>query len=325
MTPRYDYLSTVPDISLLEESAARDGARPEFSVVIPVFNEGAVIGDIVANVRETLGLSAEIIVVDDGSSDLTRMEAERAGAKVVALPVNGGNGAAIKTGIRHATGEIICFMDGDGQHTSDDLLKLIEHAGTYDMVVGARSSNGQASLLRRVANSFWNRLASWMTDRKVEDLTSGFRVVRRTVAQEFLPLLPNGFSYPTTITLSSMRAGYSVRYVPIDVQKRVGKSKIRIFRDGAKFFIIMFKITTLFSPIKIFLPLAAIPTIGAFVAAGLSLFGSVNGWTMATILFTSAMSLTGLGLISEQICAMRFERLNVMAETRALRMEGVER
>ncbi len=325
MTPRYDYLAPVPDISLLDESMNPSGARPEFSIVIPAFNEADAIGDVVANVRETLGASAEIIVVDDGSSDLTRMEAERAGAKVVALPVNGGNGAAIKTGIRNATGEFICFMDGDGQHTSEDVLKLIEHAGPFDMVVGARNAKGQASFLRKVANRFWNRLASWMTGRKVEDLTSGFRVVRRTVAEEFLPLLPNGFSYPTTITLSSMRAGYAVKYVPIDVRKRVGKSKIRIFRDGAKFFIIMFKITTLYSPIKIFLPLAGLPFVGAFAAAGASIFGMANGWVIATILFTSALSLTGLGLVSEQICAMRFERLTVMAESRRLRMSEVAR
>ncbi len=313
MTPRYDYLTAAPDISEMSVPTT-----PAYTVVIPAFNEAEAIGDVVANVREAMAADTEIIVVDDGSSDLTRIEAERAGARVVPLPVNGGNGAAIKAGIRHAQGEFICFMDGDGQHTADDLLKLLEHAGTYDMVVGARSARGQASFLRRVANSFWNRLASWMTDRKVEDLTSGFRVVRRTVAEEFLPLLPNGFSYPTTITLSSMRAGYAVRYVPIEARKRLGSSKIRLFRDGAKFFIIMFKITTLFSPIKIFLPLASLPLLGAIAAGVVSVLGMGAAWTIASVLFTSSLSLMGLGLVSEQICAMRFERLGMAQETRML-------
>lgn len=317
MTPRYGFDATV------EQASVSSLPAPSFSIVIPAFNEADAIGDVVANVREALGAGTEVIVVDDGSSDMTRIEAERAGARVVALPVNGGNGAAVKAGIRAATGEFIAFMDGDGQHTSEDLVKLMDHAGEYDMVVGARTRDGQASFLRRLANGFWNRLASWMTDRKVEDLTSGFRVVRRSVALEFLPLLPNGFSYPTTITLSSMRAGYAVKYVPIQARKRIGKSKIRLFRDGTKFFIIMFKITTLFSPIKIFLPLAALPGLGTVGSIAAAIAGVPSMWTIAAILGTAAMSMVGLGLISEQICAMRFERLSLDAGARQADIRGI--
>lgn len=282
---------------------------PDVTVVIPAFNEGAVIGDVVRDVRQTLGASCEVIVVNDGSTDDTAIAAESAGARVVPRPRNGGNGSALKAGIRAARGEFICFMDGDGQHKAADLVRLLEQAGPYDMVVGARDSSTHASFARRMANGFYNRLASYMTGQKVKDLTSGFRVIRRSVAEEFLPLMPNGFSSPTTLTLSSMRAGYSVLYVPFKARKRVGSSKIKMLRDGGKFVIIMFKITTLFSPLKVFLPLALIPAAAMCAVLGLSFAGVARLWTCAALLGTSTLLTAGLGLVSEQICAMRFERL----------------
>lgn len=291
--------------------------RTSLTVVIPAYNEGTAIGRVVSGVREALG-EVEVVVVDDGSSDATALEAEYAGATVVRKPVNGGNGSAIKAGIRAASGDFILFMDGDGQHGADDIRALLAHVPDFDMVVGARDSGTQASLARRIANAVYNRLASWMTGHNIEDLTSGFRVVRRSVAREFAHLLPNGFSYPTTITISALRAGYAVKYVPFKARRRTGKSHIKLLSDGAKFFIIIFKIITLFSPIKVFLPLvgaAFLATLGCILA---SLVGA-QVWTPAAVFFSGGLSLLGLGLVSEQICAMRFERVNLAVESQAAR------
>jgi glycosyltransferase involved in cell wall biosynthesis len=286
---------------------------PSVTVVIPAFNEAAVIAEVIADLRDTLGQNADIVVVDDGSSDGTVLKAIEAGARVVSAPYNTGNGAAVKSGIRAATGEFVAIMDGDGQHKASDLLKLLDFAGPYDMVVGARDPKTQASSLRRLANAFYNKLASYMTGRKIDDLTSGMRVIRRSIAREFLPLLPNGFSTPTTLTMSCLRSGYSVLYVPFEAHKRVGQSKIRMFSDGVKFLTIIFKISTLFSPLKVFLPVASVPAAGAFTAFVASLLGA-SMWSLAIFLCMSAVMILGLGLVSEQICAMRFERINSQAE-----------
>jgi len=279
------------------------------SIVLPAKNESAAIGATIAGIRQLYpnGAAVEVLVINDGSTDNTAAVAEQAGAKVVSHPYSKGNGAAIKTGARAATGTVIVFMDADGQHNPADIprmLALIDQG--HDMVVGARQKGSQASIGRGFANGLYNRLASWMTGHRVEDLTSGFRAARTSKFREFLYLLPNGFSYPTTSTMAFFRAGYSVAYVPIHAAKRIGKSHIRLLRDGARFFLIIFKIGTLFSPLKIFAPVA------------LGMFGVASawyGWTwwhqsrftnMSALLYTGSVMVFLMGLISEQITALMY-------------------
>ncbi|MDL5030905.1 glycosyltransferase family 2 protein [Pelomonas sp. APW6] len=276
------------------------------SVVLPAKNEAAAVGATVARLRALLP-EAEVVVVNDGSSDATAVVATEAGARVVSHPYSKGNGAAIKTGARAAGGDVIVFMDADGQHDPADiprLLALIE-AG-HDLVVGARQKGSQASVGRGLANGFYNRLASWMTGHRVEDLTSGFRAVRADKFREFLYLLPNGFSYPTTSTMAFFRAGYSVAYVPIHAARRIGQSHIRLLRDGTRFLLIIFKIGTLFSPLKIFAPIALVL---------FSLASFWYGWTwvhtgrftnMSALLYTGSVMVFLMGLISEQITALMY-------------------
>jgi glycosyltransferase involved in cell wall biosynthesis len=204
--------------------------------------------------------TAELVVVDDGSTDATAQVAADAGARVVRHPYSMGNGAAIKSGARAAKGEILVFMDADGQHSPEDIAPLLARLDEgFDMVVGARQSGSQANLGRGLANGFYNRFASLMVGQRIEDLTSGFRAVRADKFREFLYLFPNGFSYPTTVTMSFFRAGYPVAYVPIHAGKRIGKSHLRPIRDGIRFLLIIFKVGTLYSPLKIFLPIATDP------------------------------------------------------------------
>lgn len=277
------------------------------SIVLPAKNESAAIGDTVCSIAR-LYPQAEVIVVNDGSTDGTAEVATAAGARVVHHPYSKGNGAAIKTGARAATGEIIVFMDADGQHSPTDISRLLEKLNEgHDMAVGARQKGSQASVGRGVANGLYNRLASWMTGHKVEDLTSGFRAVRANKFREFLYLLPNGFSYPTTSTMAFFRAGYSVAYIPIHAARRIGKSHIRLLRDGSRFFLIIFKVGTLFSPLKIFAPVA------------LGMFGLASawyGWTwwhqnrftnMSALLYTGSVMVFLMGLISEQITALMYK------------------
>lgn len=279
----------------------------KISIVLPAKNESAAIGQTLQKLRMQCA-SAEIIVVNDGSSDDTASVASAAGARVLHHPYSKGNGAAIKTGARAATGEVIVFMDADGQHDPADIPRLLDTLQQgYDMVVGARQKGSQASVGRGLANGFYNRLASWMTGHNVEDLTSGFRAVRADKFREFLYLLPNGFSYPTTSTMAFFRAGYAVAYVPIHAAKRIGKSHIRLLRDGTRFLLIIFKIGTLFSPLKIFAP----------VALAMFLMGSGwYGWTwwhegrftnMSTLLYTGSVVVFLMGLISEQITALMYK------------------
>ena len=278
----------------------------KISIVLPAKNESAAIGQTLQKLRMQCA-SAEIIVVNDGSSDDTASVASAAGARVLHHPYSKGNGAAIKTGARAATGEVIVFMDADGQHDPADIPRLLDTLQQgYDMVVGARQKGSQASVGRGLANGFYNRLASWMTGHNVEDLTSGFRAVRADKFREFLYLLPNGFSYPTTSTMAFFRAGYAVAYVPIHAAKRIGKSHIRLLRDGTRFLLIIFKIGTLFSPLKIFAP----------VALAMFLMGSGwYGWTwwhegrftnMSTLLYTGSVVVFLMGLFSEQITALMY-------------------
>ncbi len=249
------------------EAPGKQTAAPAVSVVIPAYNEKEGIATVVTNIQHVMDLTNrpyEIIVVDDGSGDGTAERARGAGARVMSHPYNIGNGAAVKTGIRSARGDILVILDGDGQHDPADITRLLEKIGPYDMVVGARTSDSQASLHRSLANRVYNGLATYVCGRKIEDLTSGFRAVKAHIARGFVYLLPNTFSYPTTITLAVVRSGHSLAYVPIRSRKRSGKSKIKLLRDGSRFFFIIIKIATLFSPMKIFLPVS-----GSLFLAGL--------------------------------------------------------
>ena len=276
------------------------------SVIIPAFNEGAAVATVVATLRAAAPWR-EIIVVDDGSTDDTGVHALAAGALVVRHPYNKGNGAAVKTGIRQASSEWILIIDGDGQHQPDDALRLVHALGEYDLVVGARSPESQATAVRRVGNSVLNTLASYLAERPIPDLTSGFRAARRRCLVEFLHLLPNGFSTPTTTTLSFIRAGYNVRFEPIAAQQRTGESKIRLASDGPKFFLILLKVITIFSPLKIFLPFS----IGSF-ALGLvygvgnyALYARIPNGAVILLMFAAMVFL--IGLVSEQIATLRFQ------------------
>jgi len=285
-----------------------DKVEDKLSVVIPAKNEFKSIGPLVRKLRELLP-TAEIIVVDDGSVDNTGQEASQAGAKVVSHPYSKGNGAAIKTGARAANGHLIVFMDADGQHQPEDIpamLRILNEGA--DMVVGARvSSESQAGLHRAFANGFYNRFASWMTGCVVMDLTSGFRVVKADLFKKFLYLLPNGFSYPTTITMSFFRSGYSVMYHPVVVKKRVGKSHVKLFRDGVRFMLIIFKIGTLFSPMKLFLPVSSIFFLAGALNYFLTFLREHRFTNMSALLFVASIIVFLIGLVSEQVTALAYK------------------
>jgi glycosyltransferase involved in cell wall biosynthesis len=276
-------------------------------VVIPAMNEQDGIGDVVSRLRAEAPWH-EVLVVDDGSTDATGACASAAGARVVRHPYNKGNGAAVKTGIRQATAEFVLVVDADGQHQPEDARRLVSRLGEYDLVVGARSAATQATASRRGGNALLNWLASYLTGRHIPDLTSGFRGARRECLREFIHLLPNGFSTPTTTTLAFIKAGYNVTFEPIDARPRVGHSKIRLARDGAKFFLILLKVITLFSPLRIFVPLSAL-SLALGVAYGVwtaFAYGRIPNGAVLLILFGVVVFL--VGLVSEQISSLRFER-----------------
>lgn len=279
---------------------------PRVSVVLPARNEAGAIGGVVRKVIECVP-DSEVIVVSDGSTDGTDELAREAGARVLRHPYSKGNGAAIKAGARAARGDILVFLDADGQHDPTDILRLLVRLDEgYDMVVGARQPGSQASIGRGLANAIYNRLASYMTGHPVADLTSGFRAVRAHLFREFLYLLPNGFSYPTTSTMAFFRAGYSVAYEPIHAAPRIGKSHIRLAHDGARFLLIIFKVGSLYSPLKLFAPVAAtLFFLGAgwyghtFIAEG-------RFTNMSALLLTGGVMVFLMGLISEQITALMY-------------------
>ena len=281
----------------------------KISIILPAKNEVAGLSRTLPRLREEMP-DAEIIVVDDGSTDTTAQVARDHGARVIGSPYSMGNGAAIKRGARAASGDILVFMDADGQHDPGDIQKLLAKLGQgYDMVVGARDSSGQASMHRGLANRFYNWLASRMTGFEVKDLTSGFRAVRADRFREFLHLLPNGFSYPTTSTMAFFRSAYPVAYVPILVATRVGNgSHIRPVKDGIRFLLIIFKIATLYSPLKLFVPMAML-----FLILGLGYYGytfaSMHRFTnMSALLFSASVIIFLIGLISEQITILTYKK-----------------
>ena len=282
-------------------------SEQKLSIVIPAKNEAAGLENLLPELHEQMP-NAEIIVVDDGSTDSTPEVCERYAVKRVAHPYSLGNGAAIKSGARQASGDIILFMDGDGQHRPADIPRLLAKLDEgYEMAVGARSWNTHASLGRRLANKIYNRLATYMTQNKIDDLTSGFRAVRARHFRRFLYLLPNGFSYPSTSTMAFFRSGLPVAYVPIDARQREGKSHIKIIEDGLRFLMVIVKIGTLFSPMRLFLPLS----IGTF-SLGLMYYAytylSFNRFTnMSAVLFISALLIFLIGIVAELVSSLHYK------------------
>jgi glycosyltransferase involved in cell wall biosynthesis len=269
-------------------------------------DEARSIGDVVTQLRAAAHWR-EVLVIDDGSADATSAAAHDAGAVVIRHPYNKGNGAAVKTGIRNATGEFILILDGDGQHPPDDALRMVARLGEFDLVIGARAASTQATNGRRAGNALLNSLAGYLAGRPIPDLTSGFRGARTACLREFIHLLPNGFSAPTTTTLAFIRAGYNVAFEPIQARQRVGHSHIRFARDGAKFFLILLKIITIFSPLRIFVPASAVSFLAGVLYGLWTVAASGRIANGAVILIMFAVIVFLVGLVSEQVSSLRFE------------------
>ena len=286
--------------------------NPEISIIIPVFNEEKAIRlllEKITGVMTSIKRSFEILVVNDGSTDQTAANINLPEVTVINHPYNIGNGAAVKSGIRHAKGQFVIMMDGDGQHDPNDIPVFIDKLSTFDMVVGARSSKSDRSKHRTLANYLYNMLASYICGRKIEDLTSGYRAMKSGIAKRFLYLLPNTFSYPTTITLATVRAGHSITYIPINARARTGKSKIRIVKDGFRFLGIIIKIATLFSPYKVFLPVSVFMFFLG-LAYGIFRIFTLDGsyGPTSAMLMTMSVVVFMVGLVSEQVAQLRFDR-----------------
>jgi len=281
--------------------------KANVSIILPARNEAAGLRTLLPEII-TLMPDAELIVVNDGSKDDTADICNQYGTKLISHPYGMGNGAAVRAGARAARSDILVFMDADGQHQPQDILQLLDKlAQGYDMVVGARSRRSQAGMHRAAANGFYNWLASWMVGQSVDDLTSGFRAVKADKFRKFIYMLPNGFSYPTTITMSFFRSGYAVGYVPIHSPKRIGRSHMRIVRDGVRFLLIIFKIGTLYSPLKLFFPISVLFFLlgcGYYLHTYLTMHRFTN---MSALLFIAAIVIFLIGLVSEQITMLAYK------------------
>lgn len=304
-----------PDVKKGVGMRAISLSKPLLSIVLPAKNEAESLAELIPHLFR-VAPHAEIVVVNDGSTDATADVATKLGARVISHPYSLGNGAAIKTGAKAARGEIVVFLDADGQHNPGDVPRLIARLEEgYDMVVGSRSGASQANFGRRLANAIYNRVASYMTGHPILDLTSGFRAVRRSKFLEFLHLLPNGFSYPTTSTIAFFRAGYAVSYVPIEARRRRGTSHIRPLRDGARFFLIIFKVGTLYSPLKLFLP-----TSFAFFLLGICYYlytylTAARFTNMGALMLTTSILIFLIGLVSEQITQLIYSPRRIEVES----------
>lgn len=306
--------SVVGQVAVVEPQSSTLGAgveaKPHYSltVVIPAYNEADAVDRVINKIR-ALRPEAEILVVDDGSRDNTAEVARAAGARVIRHPYNKGNGAAVKTGLRNATGDVVLLLDADGQHPPEDIERVLAPIGEYDLVVGARTRESETHWVRDIGNALFNGLASYLAGRKIPDLTSGFRAMKRDLIMEFIHLLPNLYSYPTTSTLAFLKAGYNVTFVPIRARRGTGRSNTKILRDGVRAIVIILRMITLFAPMKIFLPLSTL-----LFAAGV-IYGLANIFVAginripngSVLLILSSLFIFLFGLISEQIAALRFE------------------
>lgn len=288
---------------------------PYLSVVLPVFNEVGALGGLLDQLLDCLagplkGISAEIIVVDDGSNDgSAEVVKGRKGqrVKLVQHPYNIGNGAAVKTGIRQAAGQFILLMDADGQHEVEDIPRMLTECDGYDMVVGARTVESDTVWYRNLANRIYNSFATCVCGRRIEDLTSGFRIIRGELAKSLVYLLPNTFSYPSTITLAVLRGGFSLKYVPIAVKKRVGSSKINVVVDGVRFLTIILKVSVFFSPLKVFVPISLLFASTGFLWYLYKVFLLGTGFPpISSLMITNGVIIFLIGLVSEQITYLRY-------------------
>lgn len=304
------FTSTSTQIFQIENPSEMSN-KVDVSVIIPAFNEAAVIGNVVRGIYQVLeqtGYSFEVLVVDDGSSDETAKTAKDAGALVIKHPYNIGNGAAVKAGVRRAQGSVLILMDGDGQHNPEDIPRFLELMHEFDMVVGARIRESETALHRDLANQIYNIFASYICHRQIQDLTSGFRAIRANVATGFVYLLPNTFSYPTTITLAVIRAGHSLNYIPIKTVQRVGRSKIHLIKDGIRFLTILLRIAVFFAPLRVFVPLSGVLFLSGFGWYVYAVFFVGRAFpTMSILTILTSIIIFSIGLISEQITQLRYE------------------
>lgn len=284
--------------------------QKKLTIILPAKNESKSLVSLLPLLKQSMP-DAEIIVVNDGSTDNTQQVCEENGVKVVSHPYSRGNGAAIKSGARVASGGTFIFMDADGQHRPQDIQGLLDRYNEgYDMVVGSRGGESQASKARLFGNGLYNRIASYMTGQKIVDLTSGFRVVNAKKFKQFLYLLPNGFSYPTTITMAFFRAGYGVAYEPIVAPERIGKSHINLLKDGMRFFLIIFKVGTLYSPMKLFFPASLMFFLTGLFYYIYTFITDGRFTNMGVLLFTTSAMVFLLGLVSEQITSLFYQSSN---------------
>lgn len=302
-------MTNFSDLLDTQSESQKYDSLSSLSIILPALNEAASLRELVPGLLRYYP-DAEIIVVNDGSIDDTDEICTEHGCRVVNNPYRMGNGAAIKRGTRFASGKILAFMDADGQHTPENLKILIDHfsTGDFDMLVGAREKGDQASLFRKLGNAVLNRLASWMTGQKIIDLTSGFRVVRAKRFKEFLHMLPNGFSYPTTITMAFFRSGYTVGYKTVDVEKRRGQSHIRPVHDGSRFLLIILKIGALYSPLKLFLPISIVLFVLASALYSYTFLATGRFTNMSALLYITSLLTFLIGIVSEQITNLMFAR-----------------
>ena len=280
--------------------------KPDVTIIIPAYNEEEGIADVITQLKE-VSENYEIIVVDDGSTDNTYKLASETGVKVIRHPYNKGYGAALKTGIRNAEADVVLFMDADGQHQPGDIKKLMQHIGEYDMVVGARTKKSKISLLRRPGKKILGITANYLAGMKIPDLNSGFRAIKKSVALEFMHILPNTFSFSTTITLALINSGYNVKYVPIEAPERVGTSKIKPFRDGFNFIMLIIRTVVLFDPLKVFLPISVVLFILGLPYLIYELVFHLNVPDSAVLLIVSSIFIFFFGLLADQISSLRRE------------------
>ena len=279
----------------------------KLDVIIPTYNEEDTISEVIGGIRKVLGNSCRIIVIDDGSQDTTTQRATEAGAEVIRHPYHIGNGASIKSGLRKARAEVVLLMDGDGQHLPEEIPDLLNQIDKFDMVIGARDLS--IFSLRNLANRLYNLFASYVTQFKIQDLTSGFRLIKREIALKFLYLLPNSFSYPSTLTLAFLKTGRTIRYVGISSGLRqAGRSKISLFYDGVKFLLIITRIATFFSPLRVFLPVSLLFFISGLVYYVYTYISAHRFTNMVVLLLTTSVLIFMLGLVSEQISQLRMDK-----------------